>query len=247
MSNDFQKRYIEVSGNFRKSNASAESLAQLYDLLYELEKAESNKTNLSILYNTYSLLGFHQSAYEVFKQIADTSNRKDQIKLHTLADKAASHKNTFIIKDIRKFREKFEAIQLKIEHFTLSDENDKQLLLNFSPIVIFNKKVESKRIKIHAPDQNIEQYIQSLKEHFNFLSDCKNELIQFYNNDFEKYNDAKADDDWFDLLEIYGLRIDINTDNNISSWISAGDSIEIDHILDIEIYNNFIEMMNYDG
>ena len=101
MEKNFTKNYIEISNEFRKSNASKESVEKLYDLLYDLENSTRSKNDDLTLSNVYSLLGFHLSAYEVFKSIADLNDKKSTSKLYVMEEKAKSHKNNFVIKDIR--------------------------------------------------------------------------------------------------------------------------------------------------
>ena len=107
MEKNFTKDYIEISNEFRKSKASKESVGRLYDFLDELKSAERTKNDDFILSNVYSLLGFHQSAYETFKSVADLTDRKSASKLYVLEDKAKSHKNDFNIKNIRNMTDSF--------------------------------------------------------------------------------------------------------------------------------------------
>ena len=106
---DVLKRYIDASNAFRKAADYHEGAIALYDLLYDLQaKEERTKEEERILTDTYSLLGYHLSAYETFLRIADPTNYKEKSKLVVLEDKAKSHKDTFCIKDIRKLRGKRE-------------------------------------------------------------------------------------------------------------------------------------------
>lgn len=70
------KEYIEYSNEFRKSNGSKESVEKMYDLLYELESIEKNKQESLVLSNVYILLGFHRSAFEIFKEAADSKTQR---------------------------------------------------------------------------------------------------------------------------------------------------------------------------
>ncbi len=101
------KRYIDASNAFRKAADYHEGAIALYDLLYDLQaKEERTLEEERILTDTYSLLGYHLSAYETFLRIADPTNYKEKSKLLVLEDKAKTHKNTFCIKDIRKSKAK---------------------------------------------------------------------------------------------------------------------------------------------
>ena len=98
MEKNFLKQYIEFSNAFRKSNGSKESVENIYNLLYELENVNKTKEDNLVLSNVYILLGFHKSAYEVFKETVELSNNKEVSKLYVMEQKAKSHENNFIIK-----------------------------------------------------------------------------------------------------------------------------------------------------
>ncbi|MEL7001777.1 MAG: hypothetical protein AAFN93_03480, partial [Bacteroidota bacterium] len=121
MEKNYQQEYIDISTEFRKSNSSKESLSKLFDLLYELEKVNRSQQEEKILSDIYTLLGFHQSAYEAYKQTVDFTNRKETKKLYTLEQKAKSHANHFATKDIRRLRRKNKQVKLLPSDF----ESDK--------------------------------------------------------------------------------------------------------------------------
>nr|WP_294787011.1 hypothetical protein [uncultured Flavobacterium sp.] len=246
MDKNYMKEYIEFSNEFRKSNGSKESLEKMYDLLYELESLERTKDDNLVLSNVYILLGFHKSAYEVFKEVADEKNSKDASKLYVLEQKAKSHANNFIIKDLRKYREKQHLSKLTLNDFlVIKEENRIQLKVEANKAVIFNK-IKIGEISIYIPDNDFTSYSEKIIDHIYWLGDCKEELIQFYNanNDF---TNQIADDDWYDDLEIYKMQLTINSSGNMETLISVGDHFSQDHILDIELKNKTIVSMNYDG
>ena len=61
------------------------------------------------------------------------------------------------------------------------------------------------------------------------------------------FRSTKADKDWYDTLEIYSLNVGVAVTGKLFAEISAGDDFASDHILDIEIEENKIIEMNYDG
>ena len=241
---NYMKEYIEFSNAFRKSHGSHKSVVKLYDLLYELkEKEDQTKDENLILSNIYSLLGFHKSAYDLFEAIADKNNRKDSSKIFVMKEKAKSHQDNFIIKDIRKFRQKYEQVKLEIADFKASEGKSNTFTIQ-KKIILFNKFVKDNDVTIILPDNQIEKYGYEITVHLNWLADCEHELTAFYNNtDFED----RADKGWYDTLEIYQANIMIDQSGNIYSYIVCGDDFWPDHILDIEINNRTIESMTYDG
>ncbi|MCV9933375.1 hypothetical protein OIU80_13875 [Flavobacterium sp. LS1R47] len=244
MNRDYTKDYIELSKEFRKSDASTESIEKLYDLLYELENANRTKQDDLVRSNTYALLGFHKSAYEVFKTVADLTNRKEATKMYVMEEKAKSHKDNFIIKDIRKYREKKEQPKLELSDFVASKKTKNKFKIANKNIVIFNKLTEKEKVSVYLPNEHIEGYLDKIIDYINWLSNCKTELIDFYNNEC---NEDTANENWYDTLEVYSTRIIIEDSRDIFCSISGGDDFYQDHLLDIEITNSTITSMIYNG
>lgn len=247
MNRDYIKEYVELSNEFRKSSASEESVGKVYDLLYDLEKENRTKQNDLVLSNVYSLLGFHESAFEIFKIVADLTSRKDLTKMYVMEGKAKSHKDNFIIKDIRKYREKKEQPKLDLSDFVQSKNNKKQFGIINKNIVVFNTITKNDTLSIQLPSDNIEEYLKQITDHIIWLGNCKTELIDFYNKENKENNEDKANEDWYDTLEIYSAQIIIEETGTIFTAISGGDDFYQDHLLDIEIANNTIISMYYNG
>ncbi|MBF7090977.1 hypothetical protein IUY40_05445 [Flavobacterium sp. ALJ2] len=244
MDRDYTKDYIELSTAFRKSEASTKSIEELYDLLYELESTNRTKQDDIVFSNIYSLLGFHESAYEVFKTVADLTNRKEATKLYVMEGKAKSHKDNFIIKDVRKYREKKEQPKLELSDFVKSKDNKNKFKIANKSIVVFNKLTEKGKVSVYLPSEHIENYLDKIFDYINWLSNCQIELIDFYNNEC---NEDRANKDWYDTLEVYRAEIIIDDSGEVFCSISGGDDFYKDHLLDIEITNDKITLMNYNG
>ncbi|MDP8033926.1 hypothetical protein QJU43_05965 [Pasteurella atlantica] len=253
MNTNYQEQYIAISAEFRKSKRSNESIEKLYDLLYELEKRERNEQEHKILSYIYSLLEYHQSAYEIYKPLVDLKDKKDIAYLYKLQSKAKSHGNNFKIKDIRKYRRKIEQVNLSLDDFKFDSKftfrfcADANKYLIVKNIIIFNKILKAKNFELWVYENNtLENSIEKIIDYIIWLGNCKNELIDFYNLKMAE-DTEQADNNWFDTLDIYGLRISLSETGNISAFISVGDTFFEDHILDIEIDDKNIVDMNYDG
>ena len=250
MQKNYQKEYINISTEFRKSKNSKESARKLFDLLYELEKVNRSQNEEKILSDIYSLLGFHKSAYEVYEPTADLTNRKETKKLYTLEQKAKSHANNFAIKDIRKLRKKKEPVKLLFEDFEIdeNEENKNRFLLKNKDIVIFNKLVKKEKFEIYIyGNHKFEDYIPKIIEYISWLGNCQNELIDFYNSELSGHIDETANRDWYDTLDIFRTRVIVGQNGKLFSEISGGDEFMSDHILDIETEERKIKGMSYDG
>ena len=246
--NNFSKEYAEISVEFRKSNGSKESIERLYDLLYKMERSERSKNDDLTLSNIYTLLGFHQSACELFKSAADLTDRKNISKLYLLEEKAKSHKNDFIIKDIRKFRGENKQIKLLPTDFVSSESGRNEFKVIDKDVLIFNKVVKNSKVEVCLYGvHKFENYADKIVDYIYWLGDCRNKLIEFYNSEVSEWAGTTANDDWYDTLEIFGVRVIVGVNGNLYSEISCGDDNSQDHILDIEIENETITSMNYDG
>lgn len=69
----------------------------------------------------------------------------------------------------------------------------------------------------------------------------------FYNQELSENMHQIAEIDWYDTLEVFGLRIIVGDSGHLYAEISSGDEIMPDHILDIEIQDFKIVAMGYDG
>lgn len=250
MEKNYQKEYIDVSTEFRKSNSSKKSLGKLFDLLYELEKVNRSHNEEKILSDIYTLLGFHQSAYETYKPTVDLTNRKETKKIYTLEQKAKSHGNNFTRKDIRKLRKRVEQVKLLAEDFKIdeNEENKNKFLLKCKDIVVFNKPVKNDKFEIYIyGNHKFEDYKVKIIEYISWLGSCRNVLIEFYNLELSEHIDEIANEDWYDTLEVFSVRIIVGQNGKLFAEISGGDQFMSDHILDIETEEQKITEMSYDG
>ncbi|WP_109833102.1 hypothetical protein [Reichenbachiella versicolor] len=246
MQKDYHKDYNEFSNEFRRSDASRDSVEKLYDLLYELQEIDKTQSESLILSNIYSLLGFHQSAYDVFAATADLSIRKNKAKFQVMKDKASSHKDTFVIKDIRKLKEKLIPIEVSIEDFILSSQSSNSFKLIEKEVIIFNKKLGHQRLEIQTPNDKLEKHFDAVLTQLRWLADCKEDLIRYYNSHLSEQVQGKADEDWYYTLEVYRVKITVGDGGNVYSDITCAD-INEDHILDIETDGETIYSMSFDG
>ena len=248
MERSYSKEYIEISNDFRKTNGSKESIEKLYDLLYALESSSRTADDDITLSNVYAILGYHQCAYDVFKSVANLNDKKTTSKLYVMEAKAKSHKNNFVIKDLRKFRQKNERSKLLITDFLESETEENQFSIIDKDIVIFNKLVKNEKLAIFIyGNHKIEDYAGKIADYIFWLGNCKNELIEFYNRKISEDIQEEADDDWYDSFEIFGVRVIVGQNATLFAEISVGDDLVPDHILDIEIEEHNVTGMNYDG
>ena len=244
------KRYIDASNAFRKATDYHEGAIALYDLLYDLQaKEERTLEEERILTDTYTLLEYHLSAYETFLRIADTTNYKEKSKLLVLEDKAKSHKDTFCIKDIRKLRVKRAQKPFDKEDFYLKEETSfgHQYKLQREKILIFNKELEGNRFELFIHSKiTFEECFSKIKEYLEWFATSKEFIINSFNNEFKDYDVfPKADDNWYDTLEVYRMRVEVG-EKGIFANVEGAD-IYTDHLLIIEFEEKEITHMWLDG
>ena len=244
------KRYIDASNAFRKAADYHEGAIALYDLLYDLQaKEERTKEEERILTDTYTLLEYHLSAYETFLRIADPTNYKEKSKLLVLEDKAKTHKNTFCIKDIRKLRVKRAQKPFDKEDFYLKEETSfgHQYKIQREKILIFNKELEGNRFELFIHSKiTFEECFSKIKEYLEWFATAKEVIINSFNNEFEGDEVfPKADDNWYETLEVYRMRVEVG-EKGIFANVEAAD-IYTDHLLIIEFEEKEITHMWLDG
>ena len=244
------KRYIDASNAFRKATDYHEGAIALYDLLYDLQaKEERTLEEERILTDTYSLLGYHLSAYETLLRIADPTNYKEKSKLVVLEDKAKSHKDTFCIKDIRKLRVKRAQKPFKKEDFVIKEKTTfgHQYKIQREKILIFNKELEGNRFELFIHSKiTFEECFLKIKEYLEWFATAKEVIINSFNYEFKDYDVfPKADDNWYDTLEVYRMRVEVG-EKGIFANVEAAD-IYTDHLLIIEFEEKEITHMWLDG
>ena len=95
------QKYIALSRQFRAGHATQKTAAPLHAFIDELRTLEQTPQIKTLLAETYSLLGYHKSAHEIFAPLADPANRKDVARLFKMRQMAESHGDTFALKPER--------------------------------------------------------------------------------------------------------------------------------------------------
>jgi hypothetical protein len=246
MADNYMKRYIELSKEFKANNKSQEIIGRLYEFINILEK-DDNKENKMVLTYVYTLMGYHKKAYDLYKKIYDENDRKQKTKLFEMEQMSRSHGDNFIVK-LKEKRIPNEKTEFTANDFVEKESNEewKNYILNKNCIIFgqtFNN--EPLEIEIHK-NMDLSQCISEINEYLHWLGgDCKKDLIKYFNKNMQM--EEKADNDWYEELELYSVSVTITKDGKLYSDISCGDNYFDDHILDIEFDNKKIDSMNYDG
>jgi hypothetical protein len=246
LAENFMKQYIELSNEFRKNNKSQEIIKKLYDFMGTLEKDE-NKDNEIVLVYVYTLLAYHKKACDLYFKIHNKNDRKQKAKLFDMEQMSKSHGDNFAIK----------LIKLKINeivNFCVDDFVGKGIIAEYKnhelnkTCIIFNQIFDKEPLKIELyKDFILLEYIPLINNYIHWLGgECKTKMMNYFNENMT-FSEEKADDEWYETLEIYSVSIIITKNKKICATITCGDNIFIDHILDIEMEEDKIWSMNIDG
>jgi hypothetical protein len=91
------EQYISLSKRFKTTNKSQETIEALYNFASELEK-ELNNDNAVLLSYVYTLLGYHQKAYDLYKKAYEENEAKVKAKLFELHQMAQTYGDNSPIK-----------------------------------------------------------------------------------------------------------------------------------------------------
>lgn len=99
MDNNYEEVYLNLAKDFSKEKAKTEEIDELYKLMLELESKENKSSEINkVLAKLYSLLQYHEKAYNCYVMIAEKNNKKDRKKLFELKQKAEWYGDRLAIK-----------------------------------------------------------------------------------------------------------------------------------------------------
>lgn len=100
---EFRAKFIGLKSEFIKKDRG-DNLKRMFEFLDELERAQDKRAKRALV-DVYEILGFRQKAYELFKQIADMSNKKELKELWLFKDRASSYGDKFAYRRPRSDKE----------------------------------------------------------------------------------------------------------------------------------------------
>lgn len=224
-----------TKAKFKNSKASEQSVEQLYDLIYLLQKQKRNFEEDYILAQIYTLVGKRSAAIEVIKsrEVLVNKNEAAQFK-KLLSDIEQNIYNVKLYKDLREARLIKPATQLYWDDILIPGQGDEDYFkITISDalkhIVVANKNLENNdhNLTIFVSNElqkSIESdWVYKLISHIEWLGKIENELIDFYNgSDFDNKLE-KVGKLWFDGLDIMDVSIYIENDETIVTDIIFSD------------------------
>jgi hypothetical protein len=247
MAENYMKKYVELSNEFKKDNKSQEIIKKLYDFMNLLQKDE-NKDNEMILVYVYRLLAYHKKAYDLYLKIYDKNDQKQKSKLFDMEQMSKSHGDNFAIK-LKKKPEINKAVNYHVNDFVENNIIDeyRNYVLN-KTCVIFNQIFDNEPLEIRLyKNFTLSEYIVQINNYIHWLGgDCGTKLIDYFNKNMI-FAEEEVNNEWYEALEIYSVSIVLTKNKKLCATIACGDNIFMDHILDIETKEDKIWSMNIDG
>lgn len=247
---NYQKKYNDLVKQFRENFNNRDISLELFDLLYALQSIEQTKENKALQSNIYAVLEYWKTAYRLLLESVDTENSKIQSKLFVFSEKARTYKDTFGLKDIRQSRQKKDAPIINLDDFVRKGDLSTIYGMDNVNLIVFNKYCPIDKFNIHASSVLSSIDKVELIEHMHWLSDTREQLIEFYNshsNAYLPFMEERADDDWYDTLDVYSTTIRYRGIGEIETTVSVGDQYIKDHIIDLVFNNKECCEMHFDG
>jgi hypothetical protein len=111
-------------------------------------------------------------------------------------------------------------------------------LFNYQPLY-------SLEIKLYNGFE-LSKYINQINKNIYWLGgQCKNELIEYYNNEIKSIG-KKVDDEWYETLDIYNITITIEKNKKLYANICCGDNIFKMYEIEIKTDENKIYTISVD-
>lgn len=94
--NDSMKEYIHLKKQFQSQDKDSSSVLALYEFADRLTLLETPEAK-QVLVDVYQELGLYASAFALFSELVDKSDRKQVKKLFTLEKMSLSHGDRFAL------------------------------------------------------------------------------------------------------------------------------------------------------
>ena len=258
---NIDQKFYEAKIECLKSDFSVFSVGKLYDMIYMLEDISNRNFDENfILAEIYKFLGNPSSAINVISESFVNLNKNETEKLKKLHNELVEQQNSYRIKlyrDLRDAKILKEPTKLKVEDLVILKNVNNYYCYKFSSkirnIVIFNKSFPIKNgsfffdFFIESSNQPDDFLIKNIIEHIEWLGKIKDELLNFYNNNYFEEKLYSVGQSWFDNLEVLDFNFDIDKNNNINTRIYLLDHIQYGYGLIIEINNRSIKKIEYNS
>lgn len=99
------------------------------------------------------------------------------------------------------------------------------------PLQVFNSLVDSDDCEINISiEYDIIQILPIFNNYLEWLKHCKNEVVEY----FSKKIDEKLPKEWFENIEVYNFSFTLNNLDDFGATVFFGESIFVDHIIELD-------------
>lgn len=244
-----KRKYNGLIRRFKEEYSNRDISLELFDLLYMLQAIKQTPENKALQSDIYAVLEYWQTAYKLLLESVEIGDSTMQSKLFFFSEKARTYKDTFGLKDIRRSRLRKEVAIINLDNFVRKGDLSTIYSMDNVNIVVFNKYCPMDKFNIHATSVLSSIDKVELIEHMHWLSDIREQLIEFYNSNINGYLpfiEERANDDWYDTLDVYGTTIRYYGIGEIETTVSVGDQFIRDHVIDLVFNNKECSEMRFD-
>ncbi len=226
-----------------------------------MKKTNKSENENYLLAQIYYQLGWKWKCkrfIESFLHIIETNNKKKWLNLLDEVEKLFELSRFELIefRDLRVAKKRNTSFELFKNDFILS-EDEYYLRISITPkfdkLILFNKNVPNKKVGFSAEkNSNINNFIIKTNEHFSWTNKIRKELITYYNdnyidikNSIGRLDYGKADDEWYDGLEVEGVSFHFNNDGKLEAFYTVYDYYNMNSGFHIETLDNTIIELYY--
>ena len=233
----------------------------LFDVMYQLEKSNKSEYENYLLAQIYYLLGWKWKCKRFIESYLSTMETDNLKKWQHLLNEVEqmfelSRFELIEFRDLRVAKKRNTSLELLKNDFILSEDEYYiriSITPNFDNLILLNKNVPNKEVGFSAEkNSNINHFIIKTNEHFSWTNNIRKELITYYNdnyidikNSIGRLDYGKADDEWYDGLEVEGVGFHFNNDEKLEAVYTIYDYYNMNSGFHIETLDNTIIELYY--
>lgn len=263
MINDRYDKAMELFQQHKKENlhTATKNSEPLFDIMYELEKNNKSENENYLLAQIYYQFGWKWKCKRFIESQLTTTKTNDMKKWKNLLSEVESlfelsRFELIKFRDLRVSKKRNTSFELLQNDFIINeDEYYLRISINpnFDNLILLNKNVPNKEVGFSAEkNSNINHFITKTNEHFSWINNIQKELITYYNdnyidikNSIGRLDYGKADDEWYDGLEVEGVGFHFNSNEKLEAFYTVYDYYNMNIGFHIETLDNSIIELYY--
>jgi hypothetical protein len=263
MVNDRYNSAMEMFEKHKKErlDIATKNSEPLFDVMYELEKTNKSENENYLLAQIYYQLGWKWKCkrfIESYLSTMEINNLKEWQNLLIKVEKLFELSRFELVeyRDLRVAKKRNTSLELLKNDFIVSEDEYYlriSITPNFDNLILLNKNVPNKEVEFSAEkNSNINHFIIKTNKHFSWTNNIRKELITYYNdnyidikNSIGRLDYGKADDEWYDGLEVEGVGFHFNSNGKLEATYTVYDYCNMNSGFHIETLDNTIIELYY--